>query len=362
MAIADSFKAGDAVVVRGIGVCRVTSTGGARWKLANVEDKKDVIEIKLEKLDALVRPVMSLADAVAVLETLLQKSGPPDARDWGDQYIELQAALKKGSPAQQAAILQRLYRVPSPDEMQQRALSQCEELLLPELALALKKKLGTLRSQLHKGQPAFGYQAPERDDEGAIAPLEPMPAGWETRRAFRVFSGKLAIGEYPSGAVEKALHDDVFPSLVAPCPNGEWFALFRNNDEAYEHLILTRAAAGRLDALVAKLEPLGKVPVEGGSLHVVDQEVCGDRRYRRAMEAGTPILGRGYEAGLGGDGDTAHRGRARRGRRAIASSSSIDLKTTRRKRATTNPDGGDVGRTSTASPAGPGFWKKLFGR
>ena len=302
MARIDSFKAGDLVVVRGIGLCKLDSTEGERWKLSSTTDKKDVVEIKLEKLDALVRPPMGAAEAGGVLAKLMAKGGEPDARDWGDQYLEHGPALKTGTPAAQADILQKLFRAEAPDEMQQRAIGKLEEVLLPELALALKKKVGALRSQLHKGQPAFGYQAPEREDDGPIANLKSIPAGWEAQQAFRVFSGKLAIGEQPSGEVEPAL-DGAFPNIIAPCPNGEWFPLFRNQRESYQHLLATRAAASQIDQLLARLEPLGTVGVEGGALHAVDQEVCADRRYRKAMEAGGAILGRGYEAAMGGDGD-----------------------------------------------------------
>ncbi len=305
MAIANSVKVGEAVVVRGFGLCTVTSTEGDRWKLATVDDRPDVVEIKVEKLDALLRPAMDRDTANDVHKLLMQKSGEPDVRDWGDQYLDLQMALRSGTPNEQAAILQQLYRVSKPEETQLLALNKLEDLLLPELALSLKKKKGTLRGQLHKGQPAFGYQAPDRDDDGPIEPLSTAPPGWETEGSFRVFSGKLAIGEYPSGESESALEENLFLNVIAPCPSGEWFALFRNNNEAYEHLVLTRDAAGRVVELLAKLEPLGEVPVEGGSLHVADQEICADRRYRRKMEEGGDILGRGYVAGMGGDGNTS---------------------------------------------------------
>jgi len=184
MAVIDSFKAAVLAVVRGFGLCKVNSTEGERWKLTSIADKKDFVEIKLEKLEALLRAPMGGAEAAEVLAKLMEKMGEPDARDWGDQYLEHGPALKTGTPAAQAAVLQKLFRVAAPDEMQQCAIGKLEEVLLPELAQALKKKIGSLRSQLHKGSPRSDTKRPSATTtDRSRAASRSQPVGKSSRRS-----------------------------------------------------------------------------------------------------------------------------------------------------------------------------------
>ncbi|HZN94578.1 MAG TPA: hypothetical protein VFB81_17810, partial [Myxococcales bacterium] len=207
-----------------------------------------------------------------------------------------------------------------------------EDALLSELAHALKKKIGPIRSQLHRGQPAFGYQAPERDDDAPIEPLAAVPAGWKVEAAFRVFSRMMAIGELPTSARDGELptsardgelptsdgdevRDDCRLTLVIPCEGGDWFALRREDDEGgWEFAIVSREHAPHVADLLGFAVRLGAVEVEGGTVHVVDEEVRDDRRYQHGMGHGVgDILGRGFSADVGGDGDTEIFGTRKKG-------------------------------------------------
>ena len=116
---------------------------------------------------------MTEEEAAGCLEILTRKSGEPDARGWGEQFIEATRSLRKGTPLEQAEQLHRLYRVKAPlPETHQLMVTRIEEKLLPELAKALKKAAGPLKSTLHREQPAFAGEAPFR----AKKKLPPKPS------------------------------------------------------------------------------------------------------------------------------------------------------------------------------------------
>jgi hypothetical protein len=150
--------------------------------------------------------------------------------------------------------------------------------------------------------------APERDDDAPIAPLDATPAGWELAGSFRVFSGRMAVGEYPVSDGDDRDYGNCRQTILAACVNGDWFALSREYEDddlsGDEFVIVTRNAAAQIEALMKKLELLGAVAVEGGSVHLLDEEVRDDKRYQRELETGSEPLGRGFIAVLRGDGAT----------------------------------------------------------
>jgi hypothetical protein len=303
----DDLKVGALVVVRGLGLGKIKSVKDGVCTVRLTADD-DTAEIRGEKVPALLRWPMSAAEAGDVHEILARKAGPPDGRSWGEQYIELQRVLKTGTPKEQALHLQRLYRLSNPGSAQQRVLDSYEDALLPELAHSLKKKLGGLRSQLHRNQPAFGYMAPERDDDAPVSPPTSAPNGWHDRGAFRVFSGRMAIGEFPVSEGDATDYGDFRANLVPACRNGDWFSFSReyegDDSDGDEYVIVHRDGVGEADALLKTVRLLGAVAVEGGAVHFLDEEVRDDKRYQRELETGKEPLGRGFIAELGGDGAT----------------------------------------------------------
>lgn len=53
-------------------------------------------------------------EARAMCEVLSAKTGAPDSRPWGEQYLELSRALRKGTALERAQKLHQLYRCPAP--------------------------------------------------------------------------------------------------------------------------------------------------------------------------------------------------------------------------------------------------------
>lgn len=295
-------KPGEAVVVRGMGLGTVKSVKDGTWTV-RLTDDDDMVEIRAEKVDALLRRPLTVAEAQVLLDVLGSKEGDPDPRPWGEQYVELQHVLKHGTPSEQATHLQKLYRLRNLDASRQRILDSYEDALLPELASALKKKIGGLRSRLHRGQPAFGYQAPVREDDAPIEPPKAVPAGWSQLGAFRVFSGKMAVGELPISEHDAIEHHGCRATIVGPCRNGEWFAFSRRDDEGgIEYAVVHRSQLGAVAELPSSVSALGTVMIEGGTLHLLDEEVRDDHRYQRELESGADPLGRGVTLDMGGDG------------------------------------------------------------
>ncbi len=281
------FQSGEVIVVRGVGLGRVEALAGDGVRVQVLGDGG---ASEVHAATAL-RKLMLGSEAEAVLHTLSERRGEPDPRPWGPQYADFQRALTHGTPQEQAVILQRLYYLTAPGLPQERALHQLDDLLLAELAHVLARRVSELRHTLHQGQPAFPVVAPDRDETSAVAPLQSPPAGFGGATEFRVFSARLAIGDFPGEGGE---------TLDVEVENGDWFGV-ADDDEGFRHLVGTRAALAQSEALCRQLLPLGTVNVEGGAVHLLDAEVCGDRRFSRALANGD-ALGRGYLAGVGGDG------------------------------------------------------------
>lgn len=347
MASSAEFQPGEVIVVRGVGLGRVEAhTGdGVRVQGLSAGGASEV------HAATALRKVMSSAEADAVLRTLSQRHGDPDPRPWGPQYADLQRALRHGTPPEQAAILQRLYRLTAPGLPQERALSQLDDLLLAELAHVLGRRASELRHTLHEGQPAFPVVAPDRDETSAVAPLETPPAGFGEPSAFRVFSARLAIGDFPGEGGER---------LDVQVENGEWFGVV-DDDEGFLHLVGTRSAMAQSETLRGQLQPLGTVNVEGGAVHLLDGEVCGDRRFIRALGNGE-ALGRGYLAGVGGDGAVSVAGA-----RAVPGGPVVLLAINFDDEADADDDEGDEVPSGGSEPPPSGsrlaqWWRRLTGR
>jgi hypothetical protein len=261
--------------------------------------------------------LMTHDEAQAVYEVLSTHVGNPDLRSWGEQYVELTRTLRKGAPLERAQKLHQLYRCNSPlPETHELMITRFEEALFGDLAKALRKKPGQLKAELHRGQPAFGKEAPYRE----LAPLPKFPrlGGWEADGGFWVFGGALSLGEWPGAQEEGPVHPDGSTvRLVRPALDGAWLIASRDSSirleddpEPYdvkEWIAVHADHASRLDALVSELKPLGRTFVHGGQTAAADVEVAEDRGWLRDFQANEPKL-RGFIVGLGGDGTAEWQG------------------------------------------------------
>lgn len=143
-------------------------------------------------------------------------------------------------------------------------------------------------------QPAFGRavfsEAPDRD-ESEISPLvDQVPEGWSEAGIFRVFSGKIAVGAF--------LDDHSPATIVLPSVNGDSFAFERANqsgdeDELTEFIVTERRRVSEIKSFMKRLDSRGFVPVHGGSILLLDEEVRDDPEYIKRMNHGVPLNGRG---------------------------------------------------------------------
>src|SRR4051812_2576901 len=139
---------------------------------------------------------MTAQEAENLLAILSTRNGAPDSRSWGEQFVELSRIARKGSDTERAQRLHLLYRCAAPlPETHELMIARFEEPLFAEMGKALRKKPGQIKAELHRGQPAFGSEAPYRD-------LEPLPSvslpGWDEAGGFHLFGGRLSLGETPS--------------------------------------------------------------------------------------------------------------------------------------------------------------------
>lgn len=262
---------------------------------------------------------MTKEEAQAAIEVLSKKTGEPDTRGWGEQYIELTRVLRKGTALEQATVLQRLYRTPGPvPSTHELMITRYEEQLLPLLAKALKKAVGPLKGTLHRGQPAFGYEAPFR--ESLPIPSKPKSLKhWTEEDGFHVYGSGLVLGEGLSegGDDNEAAMKDGAMNMVWPALNGAWLVLWRpstyvseEDGETYDNTLwvaVHHEYAERVDELLKTVKKLGVVFVHGGTSAAADVEVREDRSFQRDFENSEPN-GRGFIVNLGGDGVCEWRG------------------------------------------------------
>lgn len=241
---------------------------------------------------------MDKNQAEALSTILMDRTGQPDPRSWGEQYVELSRIHRKGSDEEIARSLQRLYRNKQVQATQERMISVLEEKLFPPLGRALEQSLGALRSKFHRGQPAFGVVAPERPE---VKLPDPPPLGgkWEPIGAFRVFSGSLACGE-GFGAEEPPGDDEVTSYALVKALDGVWFHYACGDERA---LAVHESAVGEAATFPDGCEVAGTVFVEGATIPIVDEEVRLDRYFQREIEA-RQTAGRSCTLQLCGDGNT----------------------------------------------------------
>jgi RNA polymerase-interacting CarD/CdnL/TRCF family regulator len=300
-----SYAKGDAVVVRGTGLGKVKRVGSdGSLDVVISDDAADLLELAADVVEKRVRPVLDRAGAERLLQVLALKLGKPDRRAWGEQYADLQKVLRDGDAAPMAARLQRLYRTPKPlPATVERVINKYEDALLPELAQVLGKSVATLRAELHKDQPAFGFSAPERPDNPPAALPKELPSGWKCLGTFRIFSGKLVVGEATERDLEATFPGRSFhTNLNIEVRNGDWFALVQEG--AWIGVFVHVDAMKGFDKQLSKSRELGKVRIEGGTLCVLDKEVRDDRSFQRSqtLAVNEPVQGRGFIVATGGDG------------------------------------------------------------
>src|SRR6185436_5968431 len=134
-----SYSNGDYVVCRGQGLVKVqrVERDGTVVVQLSVDDS-DVLEVPANEADKRLRACVDKGAAEKLAALIGKKDGKPDPRPWGEQYVDIQKALRKGDAKPLAERLQLLLRVASPlQPTVERALFAIEDSLLPELARAL---------------------------------------------------------------------------------------------------------------------------------------------------------------------------------------------------------------------------------
>lgn len=259
-------------------------------------------KVRFEEAEKRLRRPYERATADKILKTLSSETDVPDDRGWGDRYVELQRVVRKGTPLQQAALLHTLYRLPSPlQASQEKTLQQFEDVLLPELAHVLGQTVETLRTQLHRGQPAFGITAPARN-ETEVAPPSSVPTGWKLETSFRSFGTKLVVGDAIGSehdAETSQTPEAARRVLVVEAAAGVWHALSRELEDGWEYRVVHELQLMGFGAAGTKAMSLGDIRLEGGTFLVADAEVRDDRGYQRAFARGD-LRARAFSGSAGG--------------------------------------------------------------
>src|SRR4051794_38453177 len=110
-----SYASGDFVVCRGQGLGKVQQVGRDGTVVLQLTlDDGEVVEVPPAETDKRLRACVDKATAEKLAALIGKKDGKPDARPWGEQYVDIQKALRKGDAKPLAERLQVLLRVSAP--------------------------------------------------------------------------------------------------------------------------------------------------------------------------------------------------------------------------------------------------------
>jgi RNA polymerase-interacting CarD/CdnL/TRCF family regulator len=293
------YTNGDYVVCRGQGLARVqrVERDGTVVLQLSVDDA-DTLEVPTSEVDKRLRAAVDKAAADKLVALLTKRDGKPDARPWGEQYVDIQKALRKGDAKPLAERLQQLLRnsAPLPSAVE-RALFSLEDALLPELAHALANPVSRLRTRIRNGQPAFAYQDSVTDIQPAVVPKpDKLPKGWEHLGYFHLSSGKIVAGEIGESDIEATFAGKSLKlSLTLKAKKGAWHAL-KPPGNAWAGVFVHRDAAAVLEKQLKAARELGKVSLEHATFCVLDEALLEDRSFQRsaALNVNQSVEGRGF--------------------------------------------------------------------
>lgn len=293
--MATNDQLGDAVVVVGHGVGRITSRDAARLVV-----RLDEGEVAVNVIDAasLLRPVVDATQAQAMVTRLCERCAEPRSlpevrsiRDLARAPLERQVEYTR--------ILFRDREALSPREID--VLVSVSETVLGELAMALGVTATDLRAAVKRGQPAVSARVRR------VLPPAPAVEGAELLRSFWLGSTAV-IGERPEATA------DVIRVSVKP---GAWHAyVFEgpedgddddHDDVAREGIILRHHDLPSDTPRVGATVRLGVVNLEGGTIGVLDASALDDATFgvdevERTRRDGEGYGDRGVEARTLGDG------------------------------------------------------------
>jgi hypothetical protein len=287
-----TYETSDAVVVIGHGVGHVNEVTPEHITVA-VSD--GTITIKQLDADRLMRRVVSESDAQRHLERLCERCTEPRTLPVLRSIREL-ARATLDTQIEYARWYFRKKK--SLERLEVDVIVAVSEVLVAELALALRASDADLRLSIKRGKPVIERRTVR------VLPEAPLLSSCQHIRSF--WMGNTAcVGERPESA-----HDIVRVS-VEP---GAWHAYLLNEvheedpDEVHEGLLLRHAGLGVGISWVSAQVDVGGVNIEGGVIGVIDADAISDVAFgidevERTRHEGEGYGDRGVEAPTNGDGN-----------------------------------------------------------
>ncbi len=145
-----TFKAGDHAVYPGHGVGKVLAVEikeimGTKLEFYSVQIIETGLKIMVPKTSVAqvgLRPIISVDDAIKVIEILKVKDVKIDTQTWNRRYREYMEKIKTGSVFEIAAVLRDLFLLKVDKELsfgERKMLDTARGLLMKELSLAVKE-------------------------------------------------------------------------------------------------------------------------------------------------------------------------------------------------------------------------------
>lgn len=293
------YSNGDYVVCRGQGLTKVQRVEREGTVVVQLSvDDSDVLEVPPDEIDKRLRACVDKATAEKLVALVTKKDGKPDARPWGEQYVDIQKALRKGDAKPLAERLQVLLKNGAPlQPTVERALFSVEDALLPELAHALQQPVKKLRTRVRNGTPAFAFQDTATDLMPALVPPpEKLPKGWEYLGHFVLGSTKLVAGEVVEPDIEATFAGKSLKlSVTLKAKKGAWWAIKPAGKE-WAGIFLHREAGGGVEKWLKAAREVAKVSLEHGAFCVLDVELRDDRNFQRSpsVALNQSIEGKGF--------------------------------------------------------------------
>jgi hypothetical protein len=312
------------VVVTGVGLMQVKGPreleGKPGIKFSNSHTGMGyAIDLVSAKDPAIVRAVISKAEAERRLALLEDTTPVTDTRSAKERYVERTRTVARGTDLQQLALLRAAYASTFAAGARNMDIYYLEEQVLPELAFVLGTDQDKLVEKLHAVHAKRGTYAatakPRPAEPDPVPPKDPWGIkGHAYVGTFTLQGDSLIFGD-PIYVTSK--HDeppqDVTKNAHVPATAGRWLCYLELDPEdpqdvTVSFIAIHESARQQFAGARRKAVSVAKLWVDSGQMSVVDAAIRDDAAYDDARLFGADdlgvIAGRGCKVTSGGGDGT----------------------------------------------------------
>lgn len=298
----ERWRVGAQYVMAGKGVVTVSEVD--RSTVTAKQDEETTFRLSLEQAAQMLRPMVTKEEAEQLLANLCQRLPVVDGRPTGKRSVLYRRTLRSGAFADQVATLAAMYNRPAPEYPEDQHIPRYEELIFPELGLALGKSRRAIKALVRGAvlgeRPPESLAAPDRSAELRQHHSLPEVPPYQAIGPIAV-ERELGVGE--SGLDLKiSVKPGIWYAYQRPRPDEETGS-FASDD--FDRLVAVHHRhAGELDDLERRSSAVGELlPIDGARMSIMDAAFAEDDEFQTELHYGDQLVqGRAARVFLSGDG------------------------------------------------------------